>query len=57
MFYLELQQVQTYHTRNHYKKGQNQRFTITLYMSHFVFLQIQTSRFVWDICLDHDCKD
>jgi hypothetical protein len=33
MFYLELQQVHTYHTRNHYMKGQNQRFTITWYMS------------------------
>ena len=37
MFYLELQKVHTYHTRNHYMKGQNQRFTITWYMSQFIF--------------------
>jgi hypothetical protein len=37
MFFLELQQLHTYHTRNHYMKGQNQRFTITWYMSQFIF--------------------
>jgi hypothetical protein len=57
MFFPELQQLHTYHTRNHYMKGQNQRFTITWYMSQFIILQIQTSRFVSEICLDHDCKE
>jgi hypothetical protein len=45
MFYLELQQVHTYHTRNHYIKGQSEGHSHMIYVTVHLFLQIQASRF------------
>jgi hypothetical protein len=42
MFYLELQQVHTYHTRNHYIKGQSEAHSHMIYVTvHFFFYKFK----------------